>query len=369
MKASIISEGQFSILRVGEALTCWQAVLILTITAFVGMLFLSLGAVLADVAEIFMLLTTLLAAIIFMAGFNGAGICLNDLTNHKPSRGLVGYLIAGLIYVPKWLGAVLFLVLASFVAFVAVALIFLICKLPGIGPLLLVAGVPVSILIVFMTLLGAYVAASIIAPAIWDGEKLLHAISITWQIVKRYPFAALGKILLGLVLCAIFSAIVIGLTIVSSLLIAGIGGSIIGDNIVANIANIFYMLGMHGFRLEGYLAGAIIGFSLTYGAIAALLTLPPLMVGILTWQEFSKKIDLEAIRAQTSAALEQAQNKFEEIKEKAVTQAKQAATPPTQTTDSNTNSQQNSKHCPQCNGIVYDGDRFCEHCGHKLIST
>lgn len=363
MKSQILSDNPYSIFRIPEALTCWQAFVVLATSGLIASLLFVLGGMLLEISVVFLFLLGLLGMIVLMAGFNGAGICLTDLVNKNPFRGVLGYLIAGLISLPKLIGAGILLFLLYIVAILAVALILFICKLPGIGPLLLVVGIPLSILIVAITIIGSYMAGSIVAPAIWDGEKVLNSIAIAWEITKRYPFAALGKIFGGLALCVIFGFIVFGLTFLASSMVAALAIPIIGSSIHFDIA-----LMMRGhFGGEGHISGALIGFGLTFAVVSAFILLLPLMVGILTWRDFSQKIDLESIRQKTSAALIVAQTKVDEMKVKAITQSAPLAATHTETSPGQLGNTSASVNCPQCKGIVQAGDRFCEHCGHKLL--
>ncbi|WP_180682194.1 zinc ribbon domain-containing protein [Tepidicella baoligensis] len=363
MKSQILSENPYSIFRIPEALTCWQAVMVMATSGLVAMLLFALGGMLTQISWFFLFLLSLLAIIVFMAGVNGAGICLTDFVNKSPFRGVLGYLIAGLISLPKLIGASIILFILYIIAILAVAIILLICKIPGIGPLLLVVGIPMSILIVTMTMIGSYMAASIVAPAIWDGEKVLNSISITWEITKRYPFAAFFKIFGGFVISTIIGSIIFGLTFVASTIVAGMAIPIIGSSISLDIPSM--MAGSFGGG--GHISGALIGFGLTFAAVSAFVFLLPLMVGILTWREFSQKVDLENIRQKTSVAIEEAKKKADEIKEKAKTQSAPMTAGSTQTGEEQLAATPASINCPQCKGTVQEGDRFCEHCGHKLI--
>ncbi|MBT9160688.1 MAG: hypothetical protein DDT26_01977 [Dehalococcoidia bacterium] len=365
MKTQVLHDSPYSIFRISEALTCWQAVLVMTSSGLIAALLFTLGGMLVQISLAFLFILGFIAVIVFLAGINGAGLCLTDLVNKNPFRSILGYLIDGLINLPKLIGAGILLFLLYIIAILAVALILLICKLPGIGPLLLVIGIPVSILIVAMTMIGSYMAGSIVAPAIWGGEKVLNSISITWEITKRYPFAALGKIIGGLVLCILFGSIVFALTFFASSIVAGMAIPIIGSGVRLDV---FAMMGGH-FGGGGHISGALIGFGLTFAAVSAFIFLLPLMVGILTWSEFSQKIDLESIRQKTSVAIKDAREKVDEMKEKAKKQPAPLTAGNSELSEAQlaTATTSASLHCPQCNGIVQKDDRFCEHCGNKLI--
>ena len=84
--------------------------------------------------------------------------------------------------------------------------------------------------------------------------------------------------------------------------------------------------------------GAGIGYAVVFVTAMAFVLLLPLMVGVLTWCEFSEKVDLGSIRSTTDKALNEVNAKVAEMKEKAQAQAQQPATAPV-ATSSNSMSQ------------------------------
>ena len=152
---------------------------------------------------------------------------------------------------------------------------------------------------------------------------------------------------------------------------------------------------------SGHVMGAGVGFSLVFALASAFVFLLPLMVGVLTWCEFSEKVDLDSIRQAADEKLQDMNNKMADLKEKAQVQAAAAAAAATAATQktpaASPAAEQPSEAtpaapvapttavaaatsasaapaapaaapaCPQCHGTVQAGDRFCEHCGHKLV--
>ena len=371
----LATDNQYSIFRLPEALTCWQAVSVMGASYFGAALLAALGGMLGQVSVIFSVLLGLVALVVIFAGTSGAGVCLTDLARARPYRGVVSYFVAGLFSLPKLLGAGLLMLLLYGAVLLCAALVLLLCKLPGIGPLLLVVAIPVLVLVVALALLGNYVAGSIVGPAIWDGERVMHSLSITWGITRNHPFAAIGKIIGGLLLSGIFAAMLFGLIAISSAIVAAIGGPIIG----MGMAMRFDMGNLMGGYGGGHFLGAGIGYAVVFVTAMAFVLLLPLMVGVLTWCEFSEKVDLGSIRSTTDKALSEVNAKVAEMKEKAQAQAQAPATAPeaapsgaaaatgfTAAGVSSATATPTTAHCPRCSEEVYQDDRFCEHCGHQL---
>lgn len=367
------SDSPYSIFRLPEALTCWQAVAVMAASYFAAGLLMVLGGMLAQTSFIFPALFGLVAFVILLAGTSGAGVCLTDLARQRAYRGSVSYFIAGLFSLPKLVGAGLLMGLASLGVMLGMALVLLVCKLPGIGPLLLVVAIPVLVLAMALMLVGYYVTSSIVGPALWDGERVMHSLSIAWAITRRYPFAAIGKIIGGLMLSGIFASLLVGLLTVSSLVVGGMATPIVGGGTLMGPLMGMGMGSLMRGAANGHLVGAGIGYALVFMTAAAFVFLMPLMVGVLTWCEFSEKVDLAGIRSTTDAKLKDVNAKVAEMKEKAnspaaVAPAAQAATTAAPATAPlSIDLPIGGQACPKCQGEVQDGDRFCEHCGHKLF--
>lgn len=107
------ADNPYSIFRLPEALTCWPAVSVMAASFLVAALVFALGGALARVWMGFTVLLALVAIVVGLAGISGAGACLSDLARKRPYRGLVGYFIAGLLCLPKLLGAGLLMMLAA----------------------------------------------------------------------------------------------------------------------------------------------------------------------------------------------------------------------------------------------------------------
>jgi len=345
------NSGQYSVFRLPEALTCWQAVAVMGMSYLVAALLFAVGVSLADVSAVFMGLFGLLAFIALLAGTNGAGVCLMDLARGNPFRSLVGYLFLGLLALPKLLGAALLVVLAYLLVLATMALVLLICKIPVLGPVLLVGVVPALVAVQILLLVAVYVAYSLIGPAIWDGKSVLQSLTATWAIARNHPFATLGKVMGGFFLSALFAGVLFGLVGLSSATVGGLTAAV-----VASGADINPMAMMSGFggSGSGQVIGAGIGFSLVFVATASFALLLPIMVGVLTWCEFIGKVDTQAVESQAKALMQKAKDNVE----KSMQAAQAAAQPVSKGVP--------ALACPQCANPIGADDLFCGSCGHKL---
>lgn len=378
------TQSPYSIFRLPEALTCWPALSLLAASFLAAALVFALGGLTARLGWLFPLLLSIVAFVIAMAGISAAGICLTDLARQRPYRRFADYMVAGLMCLPKLLGVGLLMAVAALAVLLCLALVFLVCKIPVLGSVLLVVAVPVAVLVVAAGLVAWYVASSIAGPAIWDGERVLHSLSIAWHITRKYPFAAIGKIVGGVLLCMVFASMLMGVVSFAAFTVAGVGATVIGVGMQFNPGM------LSGYGLSGHMVGAGIGFTLVFALATAFVMLLPLMVGVLTWCEFSAKVDLRNIRSAADDTLKDVNAKVQEMKDKAQAAAASAtpaapapagpvtpapseapaagiATPPSAEAALPAAPLATAPAtCPQCHSAVQATDRFCDHCGHKL---
>ena len=152
----------------------------------VAALVFALGGALARVWMGFTVLLALVAIVVgWLASAALAPAC--QTWRARPYRGWWATSSPGCCACPL-LGAGLLMMLAALALFLALAVVFFHLQDPGAGPLLLVVVVPVAVLAMAALMLALYVASSIVGPALWDGERVMHSLSITWHITRKYPF-------------------------------------------------------------------------------------------------------------------------------------------------------------------------------------
>jgi len=359
----VAQDPTYSLLRLAEAITCWRAVGVITGSAATAMLLVTLGGLLASASWLFTAVFGLLALVVMVAGVNGAGICLTDMVHGRPFRNLPSYVLAGLFTLHRLIGANIVIFLAYLGLLLTIALVLFVCKLPGLGPVMLVVAIPLAVLAVSTALIGLYVATFLVIPAIWDGEKVFHALSITWTVTRRHPFAVMVKMIAGLLLAGLFAGLLFAVLFAASFVVGGMAIPILGAGMSLDFG---MLMGGGGRRLAGAAAGMGIGYALVYAAAASVVFLLPLMVGVLTWGEYSQKVDLSAIRESADASLKQVNHKVNEMKERgqAVGSSVETAVMPKPQPEPVPAAE---IPCPKCGEAVQIGDRFCGSCGNPMV--
>ena len=267
------ADNPYSIFRLPEALTCWPAVSVMAASFPVAALVFALGGALA---RVWMGFTVLLALVAIVVGWPAsAALAPACQTWRAPYRGLVGYFIAGLLCLPAagrraaddagGAGPVPGPGRGVFI-----------CKIPVLGPLLLVVVVPVAVLAMAALMLALYVASSIVGPALWDGERDALAVdhpahhpqvSVRRHRQDRGRHAAVGHLCLDAVRPHHLGLVHGGRLFAA---VVGMGGDF-GGGMAAWPRHGWRLqpAGRHDGRRLGHVMGAGVGFSLVFALASA----------------------------------------------------------------------------------------------------
>ena len=224
------------LMRAAEGLTQWRVLGLSFLTWLAGGLVLMGGQMLATrMGSVFLAFLFFVAAlIVFWAGTSAVGILLQDRAKDVEERSMADALKAGLLCVPKF---ILFglLVLALVVALCLVgALVYFICKIPFIGPILLFFAHPAMVIIASVFFIALYwVAAPLLAPAIWDGRSLRSAVSLVVSVVRTRLVPLVLMLLalyvvVGIIALELFTGFMPGFAYMTALASGIIGPTMLG---------------------------------------------------------------------------------------------------------------------------------------------
>lgn len=392
-----------SLLNALDAVRNWRALalLALTLVASVGVFFL--------LNSLHMGWTTLLALLLALAvSFYGVG-AVGIMLMHKAQTGealSIGDAVMRSLAISHRLIAVGLLAFVVFLGLMlVVALLFLICKIPGLGPLLYFFALPFSILLLGLTYAAIlFVVVPMAGPAVWRGEKILDVLSQLFAIIRqRLSLTVVLLIFLGILF--VITALVLTVIYWSGMLFSGVlSASILKSGLSAGMGNLIgpIMGGMGGFgggmggmgdyggmggfegmRGGGAMAGggglATAGLAGAGILFAAMLAPPGLVllqgycqIYLIVTDGLDVSAEKEALRQRVEQAkraaeeakrrAEEARSKMEEQRAKAAAQrdttaGASAATPAAPRT---------AATCPGCGGAITADDVFCGNCGHKL---
>lgn len=340
-------------LLVGTSIT---AILLASAFGFIATRF-GLGAMAAIVGGLGMLI----AAVVFLTGFSAVGILLMDEAKCNPPRAITNALFAGLATLPRFIGLVLLEMVLVIVFVIALAVIFFVCKIPGIGVVLFTIVYPVSVVIVGIVYFAVlFVANPLAAPALWDGNTVLKALAKLWALGRSQLIPVMmNQLVLGLIVLVVTS-ILLGMIAIGSIFTTTLSAQILGQEIVGG--SIMDMLSnlsgaMMGGGSSGYVLGLMFGTAILFAIVGAV----PLMVlmsgNCLIYLQYARNLDTAGMEKKMRGA-------YGDLKDKVIEAQKELNK--AQATASEEIVDVSALTCPSCHAVIAEEDLFCGGCGYKL---
>jgi hypothetical protein len=390
------------ILSALDALTNRRAFVTLGVTllgcTLIGVLlgYLASSLVMGDhltLAVVFGVAGWIVNALLGLTGFSTTGFILQAQMAGRPQPSIRDALLRALVTLPRLLGVGVLLLLLLLGVALVVALLLLICKIPGVGPLLYAVVFPVCVIVTGVVAFSLLYITALSGPSVWNGNTTLQTIFLLVAIARQRLIAVVVQALLLGLLAAVVGGIVFGVLMLGMGFTGALSFSIIGD---ANglLAPAFAQrggMGMGGGGAEGYALVAMIA-GMTLNVIGLLL---PVLVSIagycLIYTSITEGLNTRDIEDRLRAARDKASDSLHQARLQMAAPAPApepapepptvppaappAATPPPEppaaapTPAPAPPALQDppaAPACPACQQPVGEADAFCGHCGHKL---
>jgi hypothetical protein len=297
------------LLRALEGLRNPRAVLLLVAFTAAGLGVAACGIALANV---FLSPVFILAGVgVMFWGYSAAGLALMDQARGLPPRPLLLAVTDGLSAFLRGVAVALIGLLGVVVFYVLMALILLLCKIPGVGPVLYAVVFPVLVIMGGLLFFSIFTALSMIGPSIWNGAGIRGAVAMLWQIVTRRAV----ELLVNLLLLALLLWLAAG--IIAAFVFTGVSSvSALSVPLLGSGGNLF---GLGGFSFGGsaYPAAAFIGGGILFILVSAALNAMTLMGCNLIYLKLSAGLDPGETERLIGQRLEEARQKAQELKEEA----------------------------------------------------
>lgn len=320
------------------------------------------------------LIFVVLAGAVFFYGANATGIMLMDEAQGGQSRPVFAAVLTSLSIGHRFIFVMLLVALVYVVGALAMALALLICKIPGVGPLLFAFVFPVCVVISGVATFALYVVVGpLTGPAVWSGATTFQTLSRLAAIARQRIVVVVLSVLVLLLICGFVGGIIFGIMFAGTMITGGMSAGIIGVSVsdMQSIVGIFNMSKYGGGGgYSGHLAAGAFGWAIV---MAIALTLPFLVYLRGCCQVYLANIqgvDVGEMEQQFRGKLDAAKRSAAEIKAKgevlAAQQAerfeKSAHTQPAAAPQSST-----QRNCAACNTPCLVDDVFCGGCGQKLV--
>ncbi|MFT3850656.1 MAG: hypothetical protein QM739_18875 [Propionivibrio sp.] len=303
---------------------------------------------------------TLASLILLLIGVSATGFLLNDRVHGREQKTVGQALLFSLATLHRMLGALLILlvigVLAVALAFVAI----LLCKIPGVGPLLYAIVAPACALFLGTIVFGGYFIVALHGPAIWEGHPVLRTVGVLGTIFRRRLFPVVVQMILLALLVALVgmlvaACIMAGITLTGAMSVPLLGQ---GFSAMSPEALLGGMIGGHG-NGSGYLAAAMFGLALLTGLAITLPLLVALAGNCIIFANVTEDLSTAEIERQLQDAVDAARAKGEQARRQLNEARSQLASAPVAAPV--------TPHCSHCSATAAADDVFCGNCGKRII--
>lgn len=397
MKMSDQLKRSGSLLDATSAIGNWRALALFAASTVAAVLV--FGLLVATQSAAGVLLGAVLGWLLAFYGVNAVGIMLMDATRDGESRTPMQAVAASLLTSHRLLLVGLLAFAGLLALLIGVAILLLLCKLPVIGPLLFAVVMPLSALLLGLTLFTlAYVFYPLAASAIWSGATVMEAAGNLLAIArKRLVAVVLQEVVLMLIVFFV-ALILLGIVFsglgLTTMMSAGIvGGGEGGLQSLGMMAMGMGSMGMGGMGMGGMGMGGGGGYVLAGGlGTTLLLALAGIVPGLIALQGFCQiylssleGLDSGDARRALAATLQKTQEKMREAREKVEAQARRPVTPAAAETPVSPSAPAApvapvvpavetsapvapaaAAACPACRMPVEPDDVFCGHCGQRI---
>lgn len=143
-------------------------------------------------------------------GVNAAGALQMADVRGVTRRSLTGALVFGMSCLPRLALLALALLAGAAAVFIALAAVFLIGKMPLLGPLVFAVALPLSVVVAGITVTALAVCLVLSLPALWQGESAMRALGQTLAVARTRPVESLLLLLVVAVLVFAVGVVVFG---------------------------------------------------------------------------------------------------------------------------------------------------------------
>lgn len=364
-----------SLVSAVEAVRNWRAAsLMLASFLLAGLVGVLAGILGLQLHPLVGLIFFVLAGAVFFYGANATGIMLMDEAQGGESRPVFAAVLTSLSISHRFIFVMMLVTLVYIVGALAMGLALLICKIPGLGPLLFAFVFPVCVVISGVATFALYVVVGpLTGPAVWSGATTLQTLSRLAAIARQRIVVVVLSVLVLLLICGFVGGIIFGIMFAGTMITGSMSAGIIGvsGSDMQSVVGIFNMSNYGGGRsYSGHLAAGAFGWGIV---MAIALTLPFLVYLRGCCQVYLANIqgvDVGEIEQQFRGKLDAVKRSAAEIKAKGEILAAQQAerfekSANTQSTAAAPNLPRHN--CAACNTPYLTDDVFCGGCGQKLV--
>lgn len=357
-----------------DAIRNWRAVALLLGTLVAMGVVIALGTLLGRVSVALTFLFVLAGFLVMFYGANACGMMIMDEAKGQASRPVMAAVTQSLATSHRLILVFLLLGALYLAAFIVLAIVLFICKIPFIGPVLYAVVFPVSVVVFGIAMFALpMVVFPLSAPAIWNGARTMECVSQLLAIARK----RLLTVMLMMIAVAFIAGVVAFL--IGIILFYGAAVTTLASAPILGMGGLGGVMGMMDGGMAGMSMGGAMGHAIGAGIGGGILfaiafTLPGMVYlrGACTvYLRAVDGLDLAAEQADIDARLAAAKARAQEYA------AREPAPPPVAAPDAAPASPAHTPvidptdpllalACPKCHAAISVNDAFCGECGHRL---
>lgn len=270
------------LMRAAEGLTQWRVLGLSFLTWLAGGLVMVGGQMLATRAGsmLLALLFLVIASVVFSAGMSAVGILLQDKAKDVEQRSMSDAIRAGLLCVPRFIMFGLLVLAVVLGLCLVAAIVYFVCKIPFIGPILLFFAHPVMVIAASVFFIALYwVAAPLLAPAIWDGRSLRRAVSLVLAVVRTRLVPLVLMLLALYIVITVITLVVFTGFIPGFAYMTAIASGVIGPSMMASMGGMGNSAAFGAMAGSGHMVAGTLSTVILFAVLMAL-TMQVMIMGV-----------------------------------------------------------------------------------------
>lgn len=270
------------LMRAAEGLTQWRVLGLSFLTWLAGGLVMVGGQMLATRAGsmLLALLFLIIASVVFSAGMSAVGILLQDKAKDVEQRSMSAAIRAGLLCVPRFIMFGLLVLAVVLGLCLVAAIVYFVCKIPFIGPILLFFAHPVMVIAASVFFIALYwVAAPLLAPAIWDGRSLRRAVSLVLAVVRTRLVPLVLMLLALYIVITVITLVVFTGFIPGFAYMTAIASGVIGPSMMASMGGMGNSAAFGAMASSGHMMAGTLSTVILFAVLMAL-TMQVMIMGV-----------------------------------------------------------------------------------------
>ncbi len=319
----------------------------------------------------------LLSLLVVFYGICAVGILLMREAQGLPAPSIVEAVLLSLYSSHRLIAVAILELLIVIAALVVIAVVFFICKVPGLGPVLFAVAFPLAaVLLGGLVFSLFYVIFPLAGPAVWLGGTAFQVLARLNMVARTRLISVVMQQFLLFLIVMFAAMIIFAIVGLGFMMATGLSASVIGAGASMGMDGMASL--MYGGGAGGYVAAGSIGGGFLFAVAAVIPALIATKGLCIIYLNVTQGLDFSQAETELASGMAAVKKKAGEARERAGQLAERQAQnmrgtaapttdmPAVVTSAAAAPSAIAPLVCQMCNAPVVADDAFCGECGHKL---